>query len=148
LANAAGWVARRAGMWSFECRIRSWHADRRGTVQRWRRCSVATRPAPKIADTRAHFAPAQRQQECASRRPLNGRHVHGRSRRFPPPWSVEEKREAEESIGGDNGSVAGWDCCAKCSSITACCGFCGGGGGDPPKRPLGPFGIYMWAVVV
>jgi hypothetical protein len=77
-------------MWSFEYRIRSWPADRRGTVQRWRWCSVATRPALKIADTRAHFAPAryshpvfQRQQECASRRPYNPS-----IKRTPRAWPV------------------------------------------------------------
>jgi hypothetical protein len=96
-------------MWSFECRIRSWPADRRGTVQRWRRCSVATRPAPKIADTRAHFAPARYSHQYSNDNKnvlhggpiiprLNGRHVL-RSRRFPPPRSVKEKREAEEDWG-------------------------------------------------
>src|SRR5437016_578102 len=52
-ANAAEWMARRAGRWSFECRIHSPY-DLPGTAERWRRCSVAS-PPPGAADTTAHF---------------------------------------------------------------------------------------------
>jgi hypothetical protein len=97
-------------MWSFEYRIRSWPADRRGTVQRWRRCSVATRPRLRLQTpgrilrlrgTRTQYS--NDNKNVLHGGPiiprLNGRHVHGRSRRFRPPWSVEEKREAEEDWG-------------------------------------------------
>src|SRR5262249_19814457 len=59
--NAAEWPAMMAGMWSFECRIRSWLGDLQDTVERWRRCSVGSRPLPKTANTRANF---ERGQSC------------------------------------------------------------------------------------
>ena len=51
--NAAEWVVRKAGMWSFECRTR-FPGDLPDTAERWRRCSVASSP-PKAVDTMAHF---------------------------------------------------------------------------------------------
>jgi hypothetical protein len=33
-------------MWSFECRTRFWPGDLPSIAQRWRRCSVASRPKP------------------------------------------------------------------------------------------------------
>jgi hypothetical protein len=58
-ANAAEWLARRAGMSSFECRIRSSTTDLPDTVQTWDRCSFGSRPKTKSADTTLHFEPAR-----------------------------------------------------------------------------------------
>ena len=56
-ANAAEWMARRAGMWSFECRNHS-PRDLPDTAERWRRRNVASYP-PKAVDTTAHFERAR-----------------------------------------------------------------------------------------
>ena len=57
LANAAEWMAREAGMWSFECRNHSLR-DLTDTAERWHKRNVAI-DRPKAVDTTAHFAPAQ-----------------------------------------------------------------------------------------
>jgi hypothetical protein len=44
-------------MWSFECRIRFSPGDLPGTVQRWHRCSVASRPKPKTVAPRRILSP-------------------------------------------------------------------------------------------
>jgi hypothetical protein len=63
--NAAEWMARRVGRWSFECRTHSPYGLP-GTAERWRRCSVASSP-PGAADTTAHFAPARRSHSVFQR---------------------------------------------------------------------------------
>jgi hypothetical protein len=54
LANAAEWLTKGVGMWSFECRNHFPPHDLLDTAEKWRRCNVASHP-PKSADTKAHL---------------------------------------------------------------------------------------------
>jgi bifunctional non-homologous end joining protein LigD len=54
------------------------------------------------------------------------------------PNAPAVKREAEADLGAVIRSRS-----AKCSRVTACCGFCAEGGGIPPKRRPVRFGICM-----